>query len=269
MDGFLGTIKELILLFVIISVGSTVLDYGRVNSGSIPIFCTSKYSEKTKIQKFRGLFYQASRKVTVSPDEDLSDSTHIKFYILTKNMNVPSEFKSHEDDLVFSTTVSDVCGDVSLYYSGKDTNVYTYCLDSIKLSEDGVKEAKEFSEYLNKDSKYLDELLSFIPYRGFAPDRVSLFYRTDNKEMVNNGLTIYQCHSKDNKNVYIGPVDMEFKDSFCGTSVVIDNDDEVVDDNDEKVILNDTDKDKVTDEDNSTSDKDTTSNDKKTNEKEK
>ena len=225
MDGFLGTLKELVLLFVILSVGSTLIDYGRVNSGNIPLFCTSKYNEKSKVQKFRGIFYQASRKVTVSVDEDLSDSTNIKFYILTKKMNVPSEFKSHNNDYVLNTKVSSECGEVTLYYSSKDTNIYTYCLDSIKMSENGSSKSKELSEYFKSDEKYIDELINYIPYRGFAPDRASLFYRTEDKNMVDNGLTMYQCHKKDNHDIYIGPVDMEFQSSFCNTDVI---DDEVV-----------------------------------------
>ena len=80
MEGFFGTIKELCLLFILVSIGSALLDYARITSGMVPLFCLKSYDEKTNIQSYRGIFYQASRKVTVSPDEELTDSTDIKFY---------------------------------------------------------------------------------------------------------------------------------------------------------------------------------------------
>jgi hypothetical protein len=92
------------------------------------------------------------------------------------------------------------------------------------MSEDS-KDSKDLSEFFKKDEKYIEELINYIPYRGFAPDRASLFYRTEDKNMVDNGLTIYQCHKKKNHDIYIGPKDMEFKSSFCGTDV---SDEEVV-----------------------------------------
>ena len=225
MEGFFGTIKELCLLFILVSIGSALLDYARITSGMVPLFCLKSYDEKTNIQSYRGIFYQASRKVTVSPDEELTDSTDIKFYVMTKPVKVPSQFKHHEFTYTLNTQVSDICGSAKLYYADEETKLYTYCLDSIRLKETGKEEDKELSEYLKKDSSLMEDIVSFIPYRGLYSDNETLLFRTVDTELVNNGLTILRCHKKGINDIYVGPVDMVMQGDFCSYKI---DDDEYV-----------------------------------------
>lgn len=225
MDGFYGTVKELCLLFLLVSIGSCLIDYGRITSGKEPIFCVSNYDEKTKIESYRGIFYQASRKVSVSPEEELTDSSEIKFYAVTKPVSVPSDFKHLEFKYTINTTVSETCGPAQLYYADDETKLYTYCLDSIRLQELGSEEDKDLSEYLKKDSSLMEDIVSFIPYRGLYYDNETLYFRTTDTELVNNGLTILRCHKKGINDIYVGPVNMDMQGDFCTYKI---DDDEYV-----------------------------------------
>ena len=225
MNGLFGTVKELCLLFLLVSIGSCLIDYGRITSGKVPLFCVKNYNEETKIESFRGIFYQASRKVTVSPEEELTDSTEIKFYAVTKPIAVPSSFKHHEFSYTINTKVSDICGDAQLYYADDETKLYTYCLDEIKLQEIGSKKDKDLSEYLKKDSSLMEDIVSFIPYRGLYSDNETLLFRTTDNTLVNNGLTILRCHKKGINDIYVGPVDMIMQGDFCTYKI---DDDEYV-----------------------------------------
>ena len=66
---FLKKIRNFLIIFTLFGVLTAGLDYLRMNSGLAPIFNISKFNEKTRIQSYRGLFYQASRKVKVSTNE--------------------------------------------------------------------------------------------------------------------------------------------------------------------------------------------------------
>ena len=209
----LETIKELILLFILISVGSALIDYGRITGGEMPLFCLKNYDAKTKIESFRGIFYQASRKVHITPEENLYESSDIQFFVLTKKIKVPSKFINQEFKYTLSTEESSNCGGTDLYYENDNTKLYTYCLDSIKLLEAGSDSDIDLHTYLEKDPSLVEDIVSNVPFRGMYNDDVLLF-RTLNNNFVNNGMTIYRCHKKDNNDIYIGPLDMPMND-FC------------------------------------------------------
>ena len=214
---FIETIKELVLLFFLIAVGSALIDYARITGGEVPLFCLKNYDEKTKIESYRGIFYQASRKVSVSPEEDLVDSSEIKYYALTKEINVPTKFKNEEFKYTLNTVVSDYCGNAMLYYADQETKLYTYCLDSVRLKEAGKSDDSELSEYLKKDSSLMEDIVSNVPFRGLYSDDETLMFRTEDDSFVNNGLAIYRCHKPGINDIYIGPVDMKMQGDFCGS----------------------------------------------------
>lgn len=90
---FLKKIRNFLIIFTLFGVLTAGLDYLRMNSGLAPIFNISKFDEKTRIQSYRGLFYQASRKVKVSTNESLVDSSNIEYTVLNQKINVPKQFK--------------------------------------------------------------------------------------------------------------------------------------------------------------------------------
>ena len=97
---FLKKIRNFLILFTLFGVLTAGLDYLRMHSGLAPIFNISKFDEKTRIQSYRGLFYQASRKVKVSTNESLVDSSNIEYTVLNQKINVPKQFKKQERDFL-------------------------------------------------------------------------------------------------------------------------------------------------------------------------
>ena len=147
---FLKKIRNFLILFTLFGVLTAGLDYLRMNSGLAPIFNISKFDEKTRIQSYRGLFYQASRKVKVSTNESLVDSSNIEYTVLNQKINVPKQFKKQERDFLIKTDVIKDCTEQSkLYYADLNVKVYTYCLNDIKVEENN--KTKELKDLLTKE----------------------------------------------------------------------------------------------------------------------
>ena len=110
-------IRNLLIIIIVFGILTALIDYVRMTTGNVPIFNISSYSSKERIQSYRGLFYQGSRKITVSPDEPLVDSSEITFTVLTFDINVPRNYKEVLDDFNIETLESSECGTSKLIYA--------------------------------------------------------------------------------------------------------------------------------------------------------
>lgn len=213
MINMLKKIRNFLFLLVIFGVSSAGIDYYRMNSGQAPIFNISKYDEGTKIQSYRGLFYQASRKVKVSTDESLVDSSDIEYTILNKKLKVPNQYKEHSLDFTIDTKVNNGCTNGSvLYYADLDTKIYLYCIDEINITSSN--KTKSLLEYLKKDSKFMGNFDNNLAYTGLSYDMSTEVF-TDLYNLSNNGLTMYKCHRTNVNDVYIAPKGTSFQSDFC------------------------------------------------------
>lgn len=210
----LNTIKKFLVLIIILGFLTAGIDYLRMNSGEVPIFNMSSYNQTSKIQKYRGLFYIGEREVKASSNEPLVDSDNISFKILFFDLNVPRRFKEKELEFTIKTKEEDSCTTSKLYFEGKNYNIYTYCLDSIKVVED--KKEKNLTAYLKKDINFLEDIYSKLDYTGLHSNHTTLVFKSmEDDEFTNNGLSIYKCHTEEMQDVYIGPKDMSFQSDFC------------------------------------------------------
>ena len=214
MRKILNTIKNILIIILLLGFITAGIDYLRINSGEVPIFNIKSYNERSKIETFRGLFYISTRKVTISETEDLTDSTKITFKILVFDLKVPRQYKEPKTEYTLETKTTENCTEpAKLYYADKNIKVYTYCLDSIKVKENNKE--KELAEYLKKDSLFTEDIDSKLDYTGLANDKTTLMFQNKNDSFTNEGISLYRCHKENINDVYFAPKDTPMQADFC------------------------------------------------------
>ena len=92
-------------------------------------------------------------------------------------------------------------------------NIYAYCLDDLMLFQDD--DLIDFKHKIQDDEKYLDELINGLKLAAELNDGGTKIYE-DADNYTDNGLTLIKCNTLDgNRDIYIGPKDMEYQESFC------------------------------------------------------
>lgn len=213
MGIFLKAIKNVLVIIIMLGFLSAGIDYVRMNSGDVPIFNISSYDQTSSIETFRGLFYIAQRKVKASVNEPLVDSSDMQYKILIFDLKVPRKFNS-ADTFTLETKVIDNCHDRSvLYFANTKIKVYTYCLESINITDGG--KTKDLLSYLEKDHKIIDDIDNKLDFTGIYKDKTTLMFQAKNDEFTNNRLTMYRCNKEYINDVYLAPNDTPFMSEFC------------------------------------------------------
>lgn len=111
---------------------------------------------------------------------------------------------------------SDVCDEPKLYYEGEDFNIYTYCLNSIKLA--GDSDRVELKDFFQTDFT-LDNLYDRLEKQEVYKDGGSTMYRAKKAD-----ISVLRCNTLEgNKDVYIGRGNMQYEENFCKSSYSIIN----------------------------------------------
>ena len=126
-------IKRLILLFLLLGIASTGIDYTRITTGETPIFNIREFDSKTKKETFKGMFYVFERKVSASTNEKLVDSKNLKFEILTYKIEVPKLYTEKVFEFSVETKNEETCSSSKLLYADRAIKIYTYCLEEINI----------------------------------------------------------------------------------------------------------------------------------------
>ncbi len=106
------------------------------------------------------------------------------------------------------------CTDAEIYYQGENFNIYTYCLDSIKVSNE--EDLVELKDFFSKDI-VLDNFLDDMEKSDEQKSDNSTLY-IDNK----NEISVLKCNSTyGNETIYIGPLDMKYDETFCQNNKVL------------------------------------------------
>ena len=171
----LKLIRNLLIIVILFGVGTAGADYARMTTGNVPLFNISSYQSKERIQSYRGLFYQGSRRVTVSPDEPLVDSSDITFTVLFWDINVPRSYKEVQEEFTVETKESTECGQSKLVYADLNIKVYTYCLDEINI----VKSDKTVSlfDYMTEHPDLVEDIDYHMGYMGLLNDNKTLLLK--------------------------------------------------------------------------------------------
>ena len=212
----LKTLRNILIIIFIFGVVTAGFDYYRMSNNSKPVFNISSYNKVKHIQYYRGLFYQASRNTKINDDEDLTDSSNIKFYILSMPIEIQTDFNNDNLEYTLRTTDTSMCDGISkLYYADKNIKIYTYCLDSIEVFEKGDDKGSKLYNYLEKDSSFYENILQSMSFTGLLSDQSTEVYKSFDEDFIKDGLHVYRCNTTGISDVYIGSSSMTYHTDFC------------------------------------------------------
>ena len=214
MRRVLNTIKELILLFLLLGFGTALFDFTRISAGEKPIFSSSTFHAKTKVESFKGLFYRASRTVHVDPSEKFMESSHISFHLLNYPLSVPSSFKTQKLEYSVDVNFSDICSMSTLYFADLNTKVYLYCIDSIDYLQKGEKESIPFVSALKNNSSLAEIFVADLSFKGLASDQTTLVFDS-NGLLSSRKFSVYRCQQTHVNDIYIVPWNSPMQADFC------------------------------------------------------
>ena len=204
---FLETLKELILLFLLLGFGSALIDYARINAGSKPLFSTKSFDSYNKIESYQGLFYTASRKITSNIEEDFIRSSKINYQLFTLDIPIVHSFKPVDMDYQLIAQESDNCNS-KLYYKDSNRKIYLSCIDSIELKDNANNQTEDFLDSLKKDPSLIEDVLSKCNF--IKANNNLVVYQSDDSILLPK-IRIYECPNKD---IYFS-LNGEYQDDFC------------------------------------------------------
>lgn len=215
------TIKRLLFLFVFVGALSTGIDYARITAGETPVFNIKSYDAKSHIQKFRGLFYIAERKVKTSVSEHLVDSTDIKFKVLAFEIDVPRQFKEQTFEFSLETKNEETCQASKLIYADRAIKIYTYCLEEINIIDNTNNKKDTLLNYIKNDYTIIDDIDSKLLFLGTVADNTQgsagniLRFKSAEDKFTNNGIELYRCNKLYVNDVYLAPKGTGILEDFC------------------------------------------------------
>lgn len=211
--------KVLLVIFlsiIILGILFGIIDYNRIKSGEMPIFVIAEHDKSGPEINYYGLGYKVVRNPGVSHKEQIYIDNYVKFglwfYTWKIEMHKPSILYTHR---LKTIETSNCDNKASLYYTLDNKNIYSYCLDSIQISDDG--EFIELKNYLEQNKNIVYEIINAITYKDSLFDGGTKIYKDGGTtEYTNNGMTIINCHTLDgNRDIYIGPKNMTMQSNFC------------------------------------------------------
>lgn len=212
MKKLLKIVYRIFLIVIIIGLITGVIDYFQLKNNDFPLFALRSYEAKSKKETFRGLFYKATRTVTISQNEAIYSSKDIKFIFFVFNIPLNRNSSITNQTFYLKTTEEKSCQPAKLLFFNGDTKVYTYCLDTINILDNNQKFTLE--EYLNKDISIINKIINNL-FISKNDNYLTQYIDKEEKHFTNKGLSIIQCHKSDNNDIYLGPRAMEFQDDFC------------------------------------------------------
>ena len=205
----LKRILILIVIFIVISGITTIIDYNRINNNKKPVFTLDNYNSTSQREVFTGLVYRIERICTNNQFEQISDSQSLKFKLLGNELKLNNVLKPLEN-LKIKTNEKIKCTKSKLVYADKDIKVYTYCLKDININ--AYSKDYKIADYLKNNS--YKKILKRLRFDAISIDKNSLEY-VDIDNISNNGIKVIECKTNNNTDIYIGPKSMKYQEDFC------------------------------------------------------
>lgn len=145
-------------------------------------------------------------------EESLMSALNMGIVSIGDAMKMVDIVKEENIDYQMNVTKSASCAkEPVLYKTENDYSIYTYCLDSIKITyRELSKELKDLDIAFNKI------LLSLLDNETFKPNDVLQYDDGGSNSFTNKEFTILACNTLNgNKNVYVGPAKFSIKNNFC------------------------------------------------------
>ena len=116
-------------------------------------------------------------------------------------------------DITFSN-IDDCNRKPELLMTKDNINIYTYCINNIKVNVNN--KLIDIKSYIKKNKNAIENIIEFLPFKTFETETVTN-YAGERFEIDKNGtLALLKCHTYDgNEDVYIGNIKMGYKNNFC------------------------------------------------------
>jgi len=116
-------------------------------------------------------------------------------------------------DITFNN-ISDCNNKPQLLMTKDNINIYTYCINNIKVNIND--KSIDLKSYIKKNKNAIENIIEFLPFKTFETE-VLTNYAGEKFEIDKNGtLALLKCHTYDgNEDIYIGNVKMGYKNNFC------------------------------------------------------
>lgn len=107
------------------------------------------------------------------------------------------------------------CDKTAKFYYGDSSSIYTYCLESVKINRQELKEYLSISDVTAYSA--MEGIVDRLEKEGTFWDGGSTLYKDGGSiKYTNNGISILMCNTiAGNKDIYIGTSDMSYEDGFC------------------------------------------------------
>ena len=116
-------------------------------------------------------------------------------------------------DITFNN-ISDCNNKPELLITKEDINIYTYCINDIKVNINN--KLIDLKSYIKKNKNAIDNIIEFLPFKTFETETATKYVGERFETDKNGTLSFLKCHTYDgNEDIYIGNVKMEFKNNFC------------------------------------------------------
>ena len=152
-------------------------------------------------------------------EETVSNSLKYRFITIDDLDKYNIEYIKYNKDNEVSyieTSVTDNCNyKPKLYYATNNYNVYTYCLDNIKIKKETKKELKDY--FSNGNATLIKSIIENLNKKDILYDGGTAIYDDGGTSKIkSNGITIIKCNTLEgNRDIYIGPENMKYKSNFC------------------------------------------------------
>ena len=197
-----------IFILLVCNLFLVFVDYSRVKHGYDPIFSIKVDTDDENEFSYLGFLYRF--KYTTNR----SDDVRVRFTYFIISFDVVQDV---DNDIRLEGKKTTFCNKKrKLYYSTRGQDFYTYCLDEVYVRENGNRDRLDDYLYINGN---IDDLITSFDIESEYWDGGSILYK--NKDM---GMAILMCHTVDkNNDVYIGPYDMKYEETFCKDKKDIDD----------------------------------------------
>ena len=101
-----------------------------------------------------------------------------------------------------------------LLMTKNNINIYTYCINDIKVSVND--QFIDLKSYIKRNKNAIENVIEFLPFKTFETDELTVYYGEKFEIDKDGTIELLKCHTSDgNEDVYIGNVKMKYKSNFC------------------------------------------------------
>ncbi len=123
-------------------------------------------------------------------------------------------------DFYIETIESNNCSEqLTNYYNNNSQTIFLYCLDRVNLYDDNSSIL--LKDYILQKGISIDETMreitsKLVNVESLWDGGTKIYQDKGKKKYTNNGISVIICNTVDgNKDVYIGPQEMEYNEKFC------------------------------------------------------